>query len=359
MKIATIVGARPQFVKAAVVSRAILRSGRGVSECLIHTGQHYDRNMSDLFFEQMEIPRPTHHLGIGGGTHGEMTGRMLEAVEKVLIAEEPDWVLVYGDTNSTLAGALAAVKLHIPVAHVEAGLRSFDRRMPEEINRVISDCVATLLFAPTETAVRNLAREGVSEEKIRLVGDVMFDATLFYREKARRESRICKELSLTDQGYLVATIHRQENTDCRERLKAILAGLQQLHKELPVILPLHPRTKGRIAEMGLSTGNLRVIEPVGYLEMIQLIEGAKLILTDSGGLQKEAYFFQTPSLILRDRTEWQELVDGGYAQLTDADEERIVAGFHAALQSCPDWNLSFYGRGEAAERIVEELRCKF
>jgi UDP-GlcNAc3NAcA epimerase len=355
MKVATIVGARPQFVKAAVVSRAIARSNRIISECLVHTGQHYDKNMSDLFFEQMEIPQPKYHLGIGGGTHGEMTGRMLEAIERVLLDETPDWVLIYGDTNSTLAGALAAAKLHIPVAHVEAGLRSYNRRMPEEINRVVSDHLATLLFAPTEKGVANLLREGAEAEKIRLVGDVMFDAALFYKEKARRESHIHEELGLTHKGYLLATIHRQENTDSEERLESILSGLQELHRQFPVILPLHPRTRGRIAELGLSTHSLHVIEPVGYLEMIQLIEGAAAVITDSGGVQKEAYFFKTPSLVLRDRTEWEELVEGGYAILTDADRHQIVDGLRIALNSSPDWNASFYGRGEAAESIVEAL----
>lgn len=355
MKVVTIVGARPQFVKAAVVSRAMRRADHSIEELLVHTGQHFDRNMSDLFFEQMEIPPPAYHLGIGGGSHGSMTGRMVAAIEEVLFAETPDLVLIYGDTNSTLAGALAASKLHIPLAHVEAGLRSYDRRMPEEINRVLSDHVSDLLFAPTEIAVNNLKSEGFTESRIRQVGDVMYDAALFYQERARGGRQICAELGLARKGFLLATIHRQENTDHPVRLKAIVSSLQEIAQKMPVVLPLHPRTADRLKQESLSTEGLRVIEPVGYLEMVQLEEQAAVVATDSGGVQKEAFFFRTPTLLFRDRTEWRELVDGGYALLVDANREDIVAGFYDALGLTPAWEVSLFGDGHAAEQIVSEL----
>jgi len=311
MKVVSVVGARPQFIKAAVVSRTLREAG--LLEVLVHTGQHYDPGLSEVFFRELDIPFPDYHLGIGGGTHGENTGRMIEAIERVLLEERPDWVLVYGDTDSTLAGAIAAVKLHIPVAHVEAGLRSFNRRMPEEINRVLTDHASDLLFAPSETAVRNLLREGIDEDRIKLVGDVMYDAALYYVAKAERESRILDRLGLKPKEYLLATVHRAENTDDPERLGAILEALVRLHKEIPVVFPVHPRTQKRARAFGLEKYLKQVlaVEPVGFLDMIMLEKYARLILTDSGGVQKEAYFYRVPCVIVREETEWIELVEIG------------------------------------------------
>ncbi|MFM7580366.1 MAG: non-hydrolyzing UDP-N-acetylglucosamine 2-epimerase, partial [Microcystaceae cyanobacterium] len=301
MKIVTIVGARPQFIKAATVSR-VLRSTPHCQEILVHTGQHYDKNLSDIFFEELEIPKPDYHLGIGSGSHGQQTGRMLEAIENVLLTEKPDGVLVYGDTNSTLAGALAAVKLHIPIAHVEAGLRSFNRQMPEEINRVLTDHSSDLLFAPTIAAVNHLKKEGIDPQKIHLVGDVMYDAALFYGKKGDRPSSVLqtllKTLKLEPQNYILATIHRAENTDRQQRLTAIFEAFQQIAKTIPVVMPLHPRTQKFLHDYQLEilTQNLTLIDPVGYLDMVQLEKNARLIVTDSGGIQKEAYFYQVPCL---------------------------------------------------------------
>jgi UDP-GlcNAc3NAcA epimerase len=299
VQIVTVVGARPQFIKAATVSRE-LRAKSGVEEVLVHTGQHYDENMSDVFFEELEIPHPDHHLGIGSGSHGTQTGRMLEAAERVLLAAEPDLVLVYGDTNSTLAGALAAVKLHIPVAHVEAGLRSSNRRMPEEINRVLTDHASDLLFTPTETATENLRREGISAESIYWVGDVMYDAALFYADKAKEKEEILKRLQLEPKGYVLATVHRAENTDDLGRLRAIFEGLERVADSSPVIMPLHPRAKKKLSRLGLRNSKIRYLDPVGYLDMISLEKNAAVIATDSGGVQKEAFFYRVPCVTLRE-----------------------------------------------------------
>lgn len=310
MKVITIIGARPQFIKAAVVSRAFCEARPDVTEVLLHTGQHYDANMSEVFFDELAIPRPAYNLGIGGGTHGQNTGRMIEAIERVLSDERPAWVLVYGDTDSTLAGALAAAKLHIQVAHVEAGLRSFNRRMPEEINRVLTDHASDLLFTPTDTATRNLSNEGIRGEKVQQVGDVMYDAALFYAAKAEQRSAILRTLGVESQRYVLATIHRQENVDDPERLAQILDGLAK--SMLPVIWPLHPRTKMRIAQFFLSIPvGITVVDPVGYLDMVMLEKNASLIVTDSGGVQKEAYFHQVPCVTVRHETEWVELVEEG------------------------------------------------
>lgn len=350
MKIATIVGARPQFVKAATVSRAIA-SRAGITEIMVHTGQHYDPNMSDVFFEELEIPHPHHHLGIGGGLHGAMTGRQLEAIEKVLLLEKPDWVLVYGDTNSTLAGMLAATKLHIPVAHVEAGLRSFNRRMPEEINRVLTDHAADLLFAPTRTAVSNLQAEGIAEAKIQLVGDVMYDAALFYRTKAVPPSFV-EAFDLQANQFILATIHRAENTDDAARLGDILRGFAASPKK--IILPLHPRTRARLDTLGLSLpSQVYAVEPVGYLEMLWLLSRCHLVLTDSGGVQKEAYFFQKPCVTLRYETEWVELVDAGWNTLVGTDSAQIAELISIEHQTI-DYT-ALYGTGNAADEIVRLL----
>ena len=362
MKITTIVGARPQFVKAAVVSRAIKRhnteySSDPIQETIIHTGQHFDDNMSDVFFRDMDIPRPDHHLNLGGGTHGQMTGRMLEAIEKVYMDSRPDWVLVYGDTNSTLAGALAAAKLHIPVAHVESGLRSYNRKMPEEINRILTDHASTLCFAPTDQAVGNLVGEGIAESTIARVGDVMQDAMIFYRDLASKQQTIVDELKLPNKGFILATAHRAENTDDPGRLAGIIEGLTQLAQELPVVLPLHPRTRNKLNDFGLmerAKSALTLIDPVGYMDMVMLEANAALIATDSGGVQKEAYFNQVPCLTLRDETEWTELLDAGVNRLVGADPDAIAAQGRAMLgMSIPAGTL--YGDGQAAEAIIAKL----
>lgn len=350
MKLLTVIGARPQFIKAATVSRVI--AGRDdITEILVHTGQHYDANMSDIFFEEMHIPKPDHHLGIGGGGHGQMTGRQLEAIEQVLLAEKPDYVLVYGDTNSTLAGTLAAVKLHIPVAHVEAGLRSFNRRMPEEINRVLTDHAADLLFAPTETAFANLRNEGLPPDRIRLPGDVMYDAALFYRDLARRPDWFTSQ-GLEEGAFVLATVHRAENTDDPVRLAAIFAGLAQ--SDLPVVLPLHPRTRARLEAAGITpAANIQLVPPVGYLEMVWLEGACKVIASDSGGVQKEAYFHGRRCIILRDETEWVELVEAGWNVITGADPARIAAAL--AQPFPPGAAQQLYGQGDAAARVVQQV----
>jgi UDP-GlcNAc3NAcA epimerase len=302
MKIATIIGARPQFIKSATVSRAFREYHRDVHEVLIHTGQHYDANMSKVFFDELDIPNPIYNLGIGGGTHGQNTGRMIEQIEAVLIEEKPDWVLVYGDTDSTLAGVLAAVKLHIPVAHVEAGLRSFNRRMPEEINRILTDHAADLLFTPTDTATSNLMNEGVAGNHVKQVGDVMYDAALYYSERAKSHSNILADLKLQPKSYILATIHRAENTDDAQRMENILEGFANSSRI--IVMPLHPRTAQRIEDFGLELpSSIISIDPVGYLDMVMLEMNAQLIATDSGGVQKEAYFHQVPCVTIRDETE--------------------------------------------------------
>jgi len=356
--IVSIVGARPQFIKAATVSRAVRAEG-GMREILIHTGQHYDENMSDVFFRELGIPRPDYDLGIGSGTQGAQTGRMLERIEEVLIKEAPEWVVVYGDTNSTLAGALSAAKLRIPVAHVEAGLRSFNRAMPEETNRVVADHVSSLLFAPTETAVANLQREGVDRARVHMVGDVMYDASLHYAAKAESESRVLEGLGLPHGGYVLATIHRAENTDDPQRLTAIFQALRSVAEDIPVVLPLHPRTRKALAgATGLSAdGGLRFIDPVGYLDMTMLERHARLVATDSGGVQKEAYFHGVPCVTLRTETEWVELVERGWNHLAAPESAaKVLQGLRAALErALPKERPELYGGGKAAGKIVQVL----
>ena len=361
MRFVTIVGARPQFVKAAAVSRE-LRKSTEVSEVLVHTGQHYDENMSSVFFEELEIPRPDHALGIGSGSHGVQTGRMLGAIEEVLHEKKADWVLVYGDTNSTLAGALAAAKLHIPVAHVEAKLRSFNRRMPEEINRVLTDHVATLLFAPTEAAVSNLKREGFFDEQIALVGDVMYDASLYYAARAAMNSRIIAGLGLKPKEYILATIHRAENTDDPHRLGAIMAGLRAAADTITVVLPIHPRTKEGLQRYGIGESgskNLLIIDPVGYLDMMMLEKHASLIATDSGGVQKEAFFHRVPCVTLRDETEWRELVELGWNCLVPPVNADCIkaALLNAAMRNPEPPPKELYGGGHAAQAIIARLKA--
>lgn len=350
MKVFTVLGARPQFIKAAVVSRIFRISN--LVEVLAHTGQHYDRNMSDVFFQDLDIPEPAYNLGVGGGGHGQNTGRMLEGLERLMLAEKPDWVLVYGDTDSTLAGALAAVKLHIPVAHVEAGLRSFNRRMPEEINRVLADHVSTKLFAPTQVAEGNLLKEGIERSKIDIVGDVMYDAALFY-EKGARAPSFFNERKLAQGGFVLCTVHRAENTDSPSRMKAIFDGLAT--SSLPVVLPLHPRTKARLSDSGLSLpSNVIVVDPVGYLEMVWLEANCAVIATDSGGVQKEAYFHKKGCVTLRDETEWVELVDAGYNKIVGCDSRKIEEAL-AEMTEIKIGDSRLYGDGHAGEKILKTL----
>lgn len=353
MKLITIIGARPQFIKAAVTSRAIKEYRPDVSEIVIHTGQHFDVNMSDVFFEQLEIPRPDYCLNINGGTHGEMTGRMLIEIERILLIEKPDRVMVYGDTNSTLAGALAASKLQFPVAHVEAGLRSFNMQMPEEINRILTDQVSDLLFCPTDVAVQNLSREGFFEKSVSVlqVGDVMQDAAYFFSGMtADREVKGVKE-----NEFILATLHRAENTDNIDRLKSIVIGLNELHRTVaPVVLPLHPRTKAAIQSAGLTL-EVKLIDPVGYLEMIVLLRHCSLVLTDSGGVQKEAFFFGKPCITMRDETEWVELLTIGANVLVGADADAIVKSAKDSIGINIVDRGELYGGGKAAQKIAEKL----
>lgn len=350
LKVATIVGARPQFIKAAPVSRALRQAGH--QEFLIHTGQHYDYEMSRIFFQELGVPEPDVNLEVGSGSHGWQTGQMLMRIEDTLLAQRPAWVIVHGDTNSTLAGALAACKLRIPLAHVEAGLRSFNRDMPEEHNRVLTDQVSDLLFCPTKTAVANLEREGITAG-VHLVGDVMYDSLLYNLVLARNRSRILNELQLDTKGYILATVHRSENTDDSQRLAAIFRALEEVaESRFPLILPLHPRTRNRLKTLDLSTNNIRLIQPVSYLEMLLLEENAHVILTDSGGVQKEAYWLGVPCVTLRSETEWVETVESGWNFLAGTDAARIA---DAVNNIRPGASRNAYGDGKAAERIVECL----
>lgn len=341
------VGARPQFIKAAPVSRILRREHE---EFLLHTGQHYDDAMSDLFFRQLAIPVPDRNLDVGSGPHGAQTGAMLAGIEEVAIDYQPDWVLVYGDTNSTLAGALAAAKLHVPVAHVEAGLRSFDRRMPEEINRVVADHVSTMLLCPTATAVTNLSREGITNGVL-MVGDVMYDAFQQNIEVARATCRILADLGLSAGGYQLLTVHRAENADHPERLAAILEGVAASGR--PTVFPVHPRTRAVLPGGGAAAANVRFIDPVGYLEMLVLEGGAEAIVTDSGGVQKEAYFADRPCITLRDRTEWTETVTAGWNVLVDSNPDAIAEAMRSFRPKGARPPL--FGDGHAAERVVESL----
>ena len=384
MKITTIIGARPQFIKAAAVSRAIAaRKNEGqrpffpstaIEEILIHTGQHYDDEMSAIFFRELEIPEPRYNLNIGSGSHGHQTGEMLAAIEDVLLTEKPDWVLIYGDTNSTLAGALAAAKLHIPIAHVEAGLRSFNRRMPEEINRIVADQLSSLLLCPSQVAVDNLAVEGIGEmrenggggvsrffpaegigKKVVITGDVMADALKFAADRVETKSDILARLGLQPQGYLLATVHRAENTDDSARLSHILSAFAAIGE--PVVFPVHPRTLKLLqASAYHPPAHVKLIAPLGYFDIIALEKNARLILTDSGGMQKEAYWLGVPCITLREETEWVETVTSGWNVLTGADRDRIVAAVRSFQP--PSAHPPLYGDGQAAEKIVHMLSGK-
>lgn len=357
-RILTIVGARPQFIKAAAVSRAIAAHGdNGVSESILHTGQHFDANMSDVFFSELGIPVPKYNLGISGGMHGAMTGRMIEGIEAIIATENPDWLLIYGDTNSTLAGAIAAAKLHVPIAHVEAGLRSFNMRMPEEINRILSDRISSLLFCPTQTAAANLRAEGLVDG-VHNVGDVMYDVALHYKAQAAAESDALSRLGVVAQGFVLSTCHRAENTDDPARLCDILTALSEIAKALPVVLPLHPRTRKIIADRDLAhlLAGLIVTDPLPFLDMVALEQAAALIVTDSGGVQKEAFFYGVPCVTMRDETEWVETVDLGWNVITGAAREAIVQAAHAFLAQPPlAARDAPYGQGDAAARIVATL----
>lgn len=356
MKVLTVIGARPQFIKAAPVSRALAKAG--IEEVIVHTGQHFDAGMSDVFFTEMGIPAPRHHLGIGGLSHGAMTGRMLEALERVLGDEAPHRVMVYGDTNSTLAGALAAAKMHIPVAHVEAGLRSFNMRMPEEINRRLTDHVSELLLVPNDTAIENLKREGI-REGVHKVGDVMYDASLHFLDAAMRTSKALERLGVTPGKYVLATIHRAENTDDAARLANIFEAFTRLAREHKVVIPLHPRTQKVLSTRGWKApAGVLVTDPVGFLDMVMLERNARLIATDSGGVQKEAYFYGVPCVTLRDETEWVELVETGANRLAPPSD---LAGLSRALDEgvrrgpLAEARPQLYGDGKAAERIAALL----
>lgn len=350
MVVVTVIGARPQFIKAASVSRALKASG--IKEIIVHTGQHYDHNMSEVFFEEMEIPKPDYNLDINELGHGAMTGRMLEKIEAILIDTKPDYVLVYGDTNSTLAGALAAAKLHIKVAHVEAGLRSFDMNMPEEINRILTDRISNILFCPTGTAVENLDKEGFKEfdAEIMNVGDVMLDTLLYYKQKALKRPAV-----VTYKDFVLATIHRAENTNNIERLKGICEAMNEINKTIPVVLPLHPRTKSYLKSNGIRL-EATVLEPLGYFDMLSALSSCRLVMTDSGGLQKESYFCGKFCVTLRDQTEWVELLKAGANVLAGADKNQIVKAVMSNLEKKVSFDKSLYGDGHASEKIAERLR---
>ena len=354
-KIVTIVGARPQFIKASALSRAL--AVEGIREIIVHTGQHFDDNMADIFFRQMEIPEPAYYLGIHSLSHGAMTGRMTEEIEKILLIENPDAVVVYGDTNSTLAGALAASKLHIPVAHVEAGLRSFNMKMPEEINRILTDRIATWLFCPTETAIENLNAEGFGHfpSHVMFTGDVMYDVALHYSLISADRSNILDSLSLSENKFILVTLHRQENTDDMSRLKEILGALEELSKTYRIVLPMHPRTRNILKENGMTPG-FAVIDPVGYFDMVELLRNCEFVITDSGGLQKEAFFFEKHCLVARDETEWIELVELGCNVLVGASKSAILENSLSFSDQSEKFKARPYGQGDAASQIARILK---
>lgn len=356
MKIVTIIGARPQFVKAAVLNR-LIKEDSSIEEVLVHTGQHFDASMSDVFFEQMDIAKPDYHLEVNSLTHGAMTGRMLEKIEEVLLKEKPDVVLVYGDTNSTIAGALAAQKLHIPVAHVEAGLRSFNMNMPEEANRIVTDRISSILFAPTSTAIFNLDNEGFKNHPIDIVqtGDIMLDAALYYAKKSKEKSSLKIDLS---ENFILCTLHRAENTDDPKVLRSIVDALNDINSRMKILLPLHPRTKKMLEKYSIQL-EFETLKPVGYFEMIELLKNCSLVMTDSGGLQKEAYFFQKACVTLRNETEWTELVENGFNQLAGSEKNTIITKVNSMLSKELDFSKELYGKGRAGKEILAELKRKF
>lgn len=342
-KVLSILGARPQFIKAAVLSR-IIRDKKQFTEVIIHTGQHFDKNMSEVFFQEMDIPKPKYNLDINGLGHGAMTGRMLEEIEKILLEENPALVIVYGDTNSTLAGALAAKKLGISLVHVEAGLRSFNMAMPEEVNRILTDRISDLLLCPTNTALSNLKDEGFEhfDSKVILSGDIMKDSVAYYAELSGDRSDIVKRLGLAHKSFVLATIHRQENTDTPTILKGLFQGINEISSDTIVVMPLHPRTRAMMKKFNIEFGG-RLIDPVGYFDMLQLLKHCKLVITDSGGLQKEAYFNQKPCIIAREQTEWTELVDNGFALIAGSDPKNLIDAYKYFIGHLPDYKLELYG----------------
>ena len=379
-KVITVIGARPQIIKAAAISRAIKNNfSDKILEVIVHTGQHYDENMSQIFFEELEIPFPNYNLNVGSGSHGEQTAKMLEGLENIYLKEKPDAVIVYGDTNSTIAGALAAAKIHIPVIHIEAGLRSFNKAMPEEINRIACDHMSTLLFTPSETGHRNLLNEGIKNDqkeaatidnpKIYLCGDIMYDNSLYFSAMSEQKSKILKELEITTNEFILCTIHRDTNTDDTSNLNAIFRALLRIQKttNLKIILPLHPRTNEKLnshLDENLLTEinknkNFKIIPPTGFLDIISLEKNARLIITDSGGLQKEAFFFQKPCVILRDQTEWIEIVENGNALIAGANELKIISSVETLIKRTDYTYPNLYGDGNAAnficKKITEEL----
>ncbi len=360
LKIITVIGARPQFIKAAALSRVFANFHGQVKEIIVHTGQHFDQNMSEIFFEEMEIPVPDYNLNIHGLSHGAMTGQMLEGIESIILKEKPDYLLVYGDTNSTIAGALAAKKLHVKVIHVEAGLRSYNNNMPEEINRILTDRISDILFCPTQTAINNLKQEGFDNIKadIILSGDVMQDAALYYKEKSDRISTVLSDNKLTANNFVLATIHRAENTDDETRLRSIVQSLNEINKTVKVIVPIHPRTAKILKDRAIDF-EFKIIQPVGYFDMLQLISNSHLVMTDSGGLQKEAYFFNKYCITFRDETEWIELVENGYNQVTGASSPKIIAAFNGSFNKVFFKSEELYGAGKASEIICEEILKRF
>ena len=370
IKLLTVIGARPQIIKAAAVSRAIAKHP-DIQEVILHTGQHYDENMSDVFFRELGIPEPDINLHVGSGTHGEQTAKMLEGIEKVLNGDRFDGVILYGDTNSTLAGAVAAGKIHVPVFHIEAGLRSFNMAMPEEINRIVCDQLSTILFAPTQTAVDNLTREGFFAEQKRFAdgstqrvvksGDVMFDNSMFFAELAAQKSDVMNRLGLEDKQFVLATIHRPANTDNADNLSAIFRALMDLH--IKVVLPLHPRTRKMLPQKLdkellariEQCPDLTITEPAGFFDIIELERHARVVMTDSGGVQKEAFFFETPCVILRPETEWVEIVNAGAGIIADADYARIIAAYNE-LNGKTVHFPKLFGDSHAADAIVMEIR---
>ena len=354
-KIVTILGARPQFVKAAVLSRIINKYGE-FEEIIVHTGQHFDANMSAIFFAEMGIPKPKYNFNINGLSHGVMTGEMFIELEKILANEKPDAVVIYGDTNSTLAGALAAKKMNIKVVHIEAGLRSFNMKMPEEINRVLTDRISDVLLCPTDTAIENLDKEGFSnfESKIVKSGDIMKDAVEFYGQTSAEKSTIIKSLSLVKGEFILATIHRQENTDNLDKLKSIFEGLEQLNKYYKVMLPLHPRTRNVLEKHKLSY-DITTIPPIGYFDMLELLKHCKMVVTDSGGLQKEAFFNKKHCIIAREETEWIELVNNGFAKIVGSDSTKMLEAFNSYQNSTADFSKNLYGTN-VGEKIYNEIK---
>lgn len=374
MKIVTVIGARPQIIKAAALSRAIRNHyADSIQEVIVHTGQHYDENMSQVFFDELQIPRPDYNLHVGSASHGVQTARMTEGIEELLIKEQPDFIILYGDTNSTLAGAVAAAKIHVPIAHIEAGLRSFNKAMPEEINRIVCDHCSTLLFTPTKAGFENLKREGFAIEneppydidnpKVYHCGDIMYDNSLHFAEIAEEKTNIISKLGLKEKPFILATVHRDTNTDQPEKMNAIFSAILKLSEECQVVLPLHPRTSKLLKtnleaakrDQLLNSPNISIIPPVSFLEMIALERHAQLVMTDSGGVQKEAYFFKKPCIILRPETEWVEIVETGNAILADADEKRIMEAWDHFKAMPPTEFPEIFGNGHAAEFMLKQL----